>query len=321
MRTTSALLLMFAAVLASSACASSVSTMPGSLANHVSEANFDAVPQPAATILRRTDNVPKPRGWFDAKEATGALVYVAGGDEVAIFRQKDAKLVGEITDGVNGAYGLFADAKGGLYVANTSTITAYRPGTIHPWITYDDPDSPLYVVADHSGRVYAANRGGRVTEFPRNQTTPDVTIKTPGIEADGINVDNASNLYVAYRGRQGHGSIEKFAPNSTSGQILGMNVWAPQGLQIDGDGNIIVVETGNGTIDVYPPGKTQPSQVVGVEPFATQVVLGGNQRTIYYSNYADHDVYAGPYPMEGFGVRLVSGLKYSQGMALSHEER
>jgi hypothetical protein len=159
-----------------------------------------AVPKPSATLLRQATFGPKPRGWFDAKNATGALIYVAAGNEVGIFRQKDSEQVGAITDGVGGAYGLFADAAGGLYVANDSTITAYLPGEIHPWITYSDPASPLYVVTDHSGRVYAANRGGTIYEFPRQQTTPDVKIKTPGHEADGINFDDAGNLYVAYRG-------------------------------------------------------------------------------------------------------------------------
>ncbi|HEY3676762.1 MAG TPA: hypothetical protein VGK84_12320 [Candidatus Tumulicola sp.] len=188
-------------------------------------------------------------------------------------------------------------------------------------MTYTDTDSPMYVVADHSGRVYAANRGGTVTEYPRRQTTPDVRIKTPGVEADGINIDAASNVYVAYRGRQGHGSIEEFAPNSASGRILGMNVWAPQGLQIDRSGNIIVVESGSETVDIYPPGKTHPSQVLSVSCCPTQVVLGGNQRNIYYSTYTDHDVYISPYPAGTFRVKVASGLNYTQGMALSHEER
>jgi hypothetical protein len=321
MRTTLALLAMGAGVLASTACASTVSTPTGLSDSQSSLLSSSAVPQPSATMLRRPAFGLKPRGWLDAKRATGALIYVAGGNQVAIFREIDGKPVGAITDGVGGAYGLFADGKGGLYVANDSTITAYRPGAVHPWITYADTNSPLYVVTDHSGRVYAANRNGTVTEYPRQQTTPDIRIKTPGVEADGINVDHASNLYVAYRGRQGHGSIEEFAPNSTDGRILGMNVWAPQGLQIDRSGNIIVVETGNATIDIFPPGKTHPSQVVNTDPFTTQIVLGGNQRNIYYSNYADHNVYFSAYPPGGFREKVVTGLDYSQGMALSHEER
>lgn len=320
MRRTLALLAMGAGVLASTACASTVSTPIGSSDSQSSLLSSSVVPRPSPTLLERPSRGAKPRGWLDAKNATGALVYVAGGNQVAIFRERDAKPVGAITDGVGGAYGLFADAKGGLYVANTTTITAYRPGAIHPWITYTDTASPLYVVTDHSGRVYAANRNGTVTEYPRQQTTSDVTIKTPGHEADGINFDQASNLYVAYRGRAVD-SIEEFSPHSTNGRILGMHVSSPQGLQIDRSGNIIVVESGNGTVDVFPPGKNHPSQVVNTGCCATQIVLGGNQRNIYYSNYADHNVYISPYPPGDFRVKIESGLDYSQGMALSHEER
>jgi hypothetical protein len=320
MRTIPAFLVTVAAVLASPSCAPVTSSLASSSASQ-SSALRSEVPEPSATLLRRPTFGTKPRGWLDAKRATGALIYVAGGNQVAIFREIDGSAVGAITDGVDGAWGLFADAKGGLYVANTTTVTAYRPGAVHPWMVYTDTASPLYIVTDHSGRLYAANRNGTVTEYPRQQTTPDITIKTPGIEADGINVDDASNVYVAYRGRQGHGSIEEFAPNSTNGRVLGMHVWAPQGLQIDHSGNIIVVETGNGTVDIFPPGKKHPSQVLNTGVFTTQVVLGGNQRNIYYSNYADHNVYISPYPPGDFRLKVATGLDYSQGMALSHEER
>jgi hypothetical protein len=319
MRSIPAFLVIVVAALASTGCAPVASSLVDTSVGQASVLS-SGIPEPSSTLLRRPTFGIKPRGWLDVKSATGALVYVAGLNEVAIFRQKDSSPVGSITDGVGGAYGLFADAKGGLYVANTYTITAYRPGAIHPWITYTDNGSPLYVVTDHSGRVYAANRNGTVTEYPPQQTTPDVTIKTPGYEADGINFDQASNLYVAYRGG-GVDSIEEFAPHSTNGRILGMHVSSPQGLQIDRSGNIIVVESGNGTIDIYPPGKNHPSQVLNTGCCATQVVLGGNQRNIYYSNYADHNVYISPYPPVNFGVKIESGLDYSQGMALSHEER
>lgn len=320
MRTIPVFLVTVAAVLASAGCAPVVSSFASSSVGQSSELR-SGVPDPSPTVLRPLVFGSKPRGWLDAKRATGALIYVAGGNQVVIFREKDGSAVGSITDGVAGAYGLFADAKGGLYVANTNTITAYRPGTVHPWMTYNDTASPLYIVTDHSGRLYAANRNGTITEYPRRQTTPDTTIKTPGIEADGINVDDASNLYVAYRGRQGHGSVEEFAPNSTDGRVLGMHIWAPQGLQIDRSGNIIVVETGNGTVDIFPPGKKEPSQVVNTGVFTTQIVLGGNQRNIYYSNYADHNIYISPYPPGAFQLKVATGLDYSQGMALSHEER
>jgi hypothetical protein len=313
------LVTVMAVAAASSGCAPIASSLPSSSAGQSSRMS-SAVPEPAATVLRPAIAGVRPRGWLDAKRATGSLIYIAAGNEVAIYRESDGRSVGAITDGVAGAYGLFADAKGGLYVANTTTITAYRPGSIHPWITYADPASPLYVVADHSGRVYAANRGGSVTEYPRRQTTPDVTIKTPGHEADGINLDRASNLYVAYRGRSVD-SIEEFAPNSTEGRILGMHVSSPQGLQIDSAGNIIIVESGNATIDIFPPGKTNPSQVINVDSGATQVALGGNQRNVYYSTYTTHDVYISPYPPGAFRIKIGSGLGYTQGMALSHETR
>jgi hypothetical protein len=152
MRTIPMFLATVTAILASSGCAPVASSLTSSPAGQSSISRYD-IPEPSATVLRPAIVGVQPRGWLDAKRATGSLIYIAAGNEIAMYRESDGTPVGAITDGVAGAYGLFADAKGGLYVANTTTITAYLPGTIHPWITYADPASPLYVVADpRSGR-------------------------------------------------------------------------------------------------------------------------------------------------------------------------
>ena len=223
---------------------------------------------------------------------------------------------------INSAHGLFVDGQRDLYVANESTITAYRPGAEHPYIVYSDPDRPLYVILDHAGRLYVANQDGTVSEYPPHQTTPDVTFRIPGTQTAGINLDAANNLYVGYNDGLGNASIEKFAPNSQVGQVLGMKLDSPQSLILDRSGNILVVETGDTqAIAVFPPGTTSPSQVIHVDVGVTQIVLRESEKYIYMSNYANGDVYVSRYPQMQFQKKMAEKLMYVQGMALSNEER
>jgi DNA-binding beta-propeller fold protein YncE len=323
MRIKRALLALGVGMLASTACAP---TIPTSTSSGPQSSLFgsNTVPKPASTMLEHSDPGRKPRGWFSKHRVKGSLIYVAASDQVVIFpeRGNNPAPVGAITDQVSNAYGLFVDGRRDLYVANDSTITAYRPGSLHPWIVYFDNYRPLYVVLDHSGRLYAANQDGSVSEFAPRQPESDRRLLTPGTEADGINVDAADNLYVAYRGKSGNGSIEEFPPKSTKGHVLRMHLVQPQALQLDRSGNILVVETGTRqAIDVFPPGSRSPSQIVRVTLGITQIALRESEKYLYLSNFFNDNVYIGQYPPVQVRPKIETGLKYIEGVALSNEER
>jgi hypothetical protein len=322
MHKTLALFAIGAGVLASTACASTGSTSTSSSEAQSPPLISNAVPQPSSTLLERPSIGPKPRAWLDAGSDSGSLIYVAAGSQVRIFPETgfNPAQIGAITDHVNSAYGLFVDGDRNLYVANAETISAYHRGSLDSWIVYPDRAGPLYVVKDHAGRLYAANRNGSVTEYPPRQRRPDRTLHTPGVEADGINLDDADNLYVAYRDQTGMGSIEKFRPNSRRGRVLGMQLDQPQGLQLDHSGNILVVESGKGAVDIFPPGSTSPSQIVEAGLGVTQVVLREAGDDMYVSNWKTGNVYISHYPPGEFQPKIEtdSGM---QGIALSNEER
>jgi hypothetical protein len=323
MRSTIAFLATGAGVLALTACASTFSNSTGASQAQSSLLGSSAVPRPAATALDYPSRGAQPLGWLK-KGAPQSLIYVAAHGEVVLFPESGSNPapIGEITDHVGAAWGLFVDGRRNLYVANKKSITAYHPGTLHPFIIYDDPHRAMYVVLDHAGRLYAANHNGTVTEYPAHQTTPDRTLKTPGVEADGINLDAANNLYVAYRDQSGVGSIEEFAPNSTKGRILGMQLVGPQGLQLDRAGNILVVETNSKqVVDIFPPGTTTPSKVLSVANGVTQIVLREAEENMYISNFFNVSVYISHYPPGKFQPKIEAGLSRVQGMALSNEER
>jgi hypothetical protein len=323
MRTSLAYLATWAGLLALTGCASTFSTSTGASQAQSSLLASSAVPRPAATALEHPSRRAKPAGWL-RNGAPQSLIYVAAHDQVVLFPESGSNraAVGAITDHVGDAWGLFVDGRRDLYVANGKSITAYRPGTLHPYIIYPDPHRPMYVVSDHAGRLYAANHNGTVTEYPAHQTQPDRTLQTPGVEADGINLDAADNLYVAYRDRSGVGSIEEFAPNSRKGRILGMQLIAPQGLQLDRAGNILVVETNSKqVVDIFAPGSTSPSQVLSVANGVTQIVLREAEEHMYISNFFSVSVYISHYPPGEFQPKIDAGLSRVQGMALSNEER
>jgi hypothetical protein len=322
MRTKLAFLAMGVGLLASAGCGPTIATT-GVPATQPASLGSNAIPKPSPTILRQPDLGSKPHGWLDAGSHPGSLIYVAAGGQVLIFPESGfhRKQIGSITDGVSSAYGLYVDGSQNLYVANSSTISAYHPGSLSPYVVYKDSAGPMYIVKNHLGWLYAANHDGTVSEYLPGHTSPSRTLLTPGTEADGINVDDAGNVYVAYRDQTGMGSIKKFEANSRNGRILGMQLTQPQGLQLDHSGNILVVETGDKqVVDIFLPGSTSPSKVVQAADGVTQVVLREANENMYVSNFHNNSVYISPYPPGEFQRKLGAGAVRVQGMALSNEE-
>ncbi|MGA8534456.1 MAG: hypothetical protein WB615_10150 [Candidatus Tumulicola sp.] len=305
------------------------STLPGCAANEAAPPARATEARALATPLAGAPLRSKRHGWMSpAATMPQSLIYVADGNAVVVFPEAgfNPAPVGEITDGVTSAYGLYVDGRRNLYVANRTSspgIAVYPPGATAPSIVYPDSRGPLYPVTDRTGRVYAGNGDGTVVEFRSGHTTPDRLLHTPGIEVDGINLDAADNLYVAYRGSNGDGSIEKFPPNSTQGEVLGMTLVQPQGLELDSAGNILVVETGDKfVIDEFPPGSQTPSQQLHVAHGVTQIALRESERYIYVSNYEPGKInaYMGLYPLSGVHPKIEADLGTVQGIAASNEE-
>lgn len=242
------------------------------------------------------------------------VVYVAAG-EVYVYPESPANSApyGEIgsSQGVDGPWGL--QVGGGskgltLYVANwgTNSVTAYYNRVYKkPDATYSyGVNRPMYVVVDSHSNLYISNANtGAVVEFPIGNTTHSQTLQigtssAPGVEADGMDFDGSGNLYVAYRTQPSApgGSIEEFAPGSTTGTILGMSLNQPQGLIVDQNGNISVVETGGtNRIDYFPAGTTTPSLTIPIPETPGEMALTEYYSRVYLSAEGG-DVYVLPYP-------------------------
>jgi sugar lactone lactonase YvrE len=265
---------------------------------------------PMPFYSERTKNV----GAFSPRAGT-AYLYIADeyNSQIDIFpvKGRNQPQVGTITSGIAEPYGIWFDrGTQSLYVANqtNNTVTAYPYGSIKPSRTYSqDLDRPLYPIVDPHGRLYVSNaNNGTVVEYSAGSTKVHQVLQTPGIEADGMAFDHHGNLYVAYRTcPSGSGSIEKFAPGSNQGHVIGMTLSDPQGVVVDSSGNVVVDETGTANnrltrVDVFPPGSKTPSLILPMPQgnLPIELVMDCDENTLYVSGLYNV-VFGARYPLPG----------------------
>lgn len=217
------------------------------------------------------------------------LLYVSsvfsGGSAVSIFSQEGSsqKPIGEITKGIDDAFGLFVDKQRNLYAANFSngTVTVYPRGATSPSRTLRGAGVPIEVAVATDGTAYVVNdghalhpdSGGSVLEYRKGATKPSKTIVTfsHNFEPRAVALDASNNLYVAYNHKRGasfkpDGRVLEFARGSTHGKNLGIQVGKAGGVTIDRSGNLVLVQDGNywffpPTIDIFAPGHTKAQKI------------------------------------------------------------
>lgn len=268
----------------------------------------EATPLPFYTARTRSAGTFSPR-------AGAAYLYVAdeNNSKIDIFPLKGRiqPQVGTITAGIESPYGIWFDRRTkSLYVANqtNNTVTVYPYGSTQPSLTYtQDLDRPLYPIVDRHGHLFVSNaNNGTVVEYRAGSTRVHQVLETPGIEADGMAFDRHGNLYVGYRTcPSGSGSIEKFAPGSSQGHVIGMTLSDPQGVAVDSSGNVVVDETGTANsrlrrIDVFPPGSKTASLEVPLSQgnLPIELVIDCQENTLYVSGLFNV-VFGAKYPLPG----------------------
>ena len=259
------------------------------------------------------------------------VIYVAeqSASAVMIYPEAGGQPIGEITDGVNGPYGLYVDKSGTLYVANEDgdTVTAYPAGSTVPSMTWsEDLNNPHYPIVNASGDLFVSNQGnGTVVEYRPGSSSAYQVLQTQGTQADGMDFDQQGNLYVAFRTNdaRGKGGIEEFAPGTSQGEVLRMKLNEPQGLIVNNSGKIAVVETGKAhRVNVFlnstkeraflkipaPPGET-----------LTQLAIEGSE-TELFASALDGSIFTIAYPLQASEEwnMLLQAQPVVQGIALSN---
>lgn len=262
------------------------------------------VPQPKVTPLYILARRPARSGWLSPAAKRQPVIYVANGDQVLLYSEagRQTSPIGMITSGVDYAYGLYVDRSGTLYVSNwnNNTVTAYAAGSTMPSATYSqDLSRPLYPIVDRYGDLFVGNANRpTVVEYKPGSTAAYQVLNIDGVEADGLAFDQQGNLYVAYRNSaEGLGSIEEFAPGSTTGQSLGMVLNQPQGVIVDSNNNILAVETGaTRRVDVFAPGSQTPSGQLGIHATPTELAMKGKELHFFISSLGG-ELYGSSYPL------------------------
>lgn len=274
---------------------------------------------------------PSSGGPFATADVSNALLYVSdeGPNVVNIYSAAHPrKLIGQISDGINVPDGMDVDRARNLYVTNASgnTVQVYAPGGTSPIRTYTQGlSAPINVVIGKDGTLYVANNNSGATfvvEYPPGSMTPSLKISTHPGYGSGLAVDGRGRLYVSYHDSGGHGWVYRYPQGSTTGVNLNLATHTPAGLALDRSGDLIVADaTLPAAIQVFPPGATQPSQVVtdGVgNPFL--ISLDARETHLYVTDEYHTGVDVFTYPTVAFKFRL-TGLTVPAGVAVSPPSR
>jgi sugar lactone lactonase YvrE len=176
-----------------------------------------------------------------------------------------------IGSGLTNTFGVAVDASGNIYISDIGGTTSlndavvketlsngsYTQSTVTSGLSINSPNS---VAVDASGNVYIANTGnGNVL-----METPSGSSYMQNVIASGLNnpnavaVDGSGNVYVAVTngGTSTTGSIVILTPSgggayaqSTLSATNGpMGLSFPQGIAVDGSGNVYISDSGNSRV-------------------------------------------------------------------------
>ena len=214
-----------------------------------------------------------------------------------LLHAQTAYFAGAVTTlggGFSCPYGVAVDAIGNVYVADTgnSAVKKIPSGCSSSScvVTLGGGFSgPFTVAVDGSGNVYVADTGNiEVKEIPSGCTSSScVTTLGGGWDIPvGVAVDEKGNVYVS--NDSSNSPLREMPPGCTSTNYiihactitpLGGGFDAPDGLAVDGSGNVYVADSANNAVKEMPPGCSSSSCVATLgggfsEPFS--VALDGN---------------------------------------------
>ncbi|MBV9648458.1 MAG: hypothetical protein JO043_13405 [Candidatus Eremiobacteraeota bacterium] len=279
------------------------------------------------TYLQRTWTThqviqPSRQGWISPAASGKALLYVAnyqspGNVEIYDAIGRNQSPIGQITAGLDGPEGMAVDLHRRLYVTNTNnnTVTVYKPGQTTPFKTYSQGmDGPAGAVVGNDGTLYVADLySNNVVAFAHGSKVP-TTIYTGLNFPIGVTLDASNNLYVTNSGSQ---DIIEFLSGSTQGMNLGITLQIPSGIAIDMNGDLVIANQSPAGIYVYPPGKTNPSEVFGQEGDPNPIAFLKNEKLLFVGEPLTPAVNVYAYPSGKKVNTITNGVVFPAGVAVS----
>jgi hypothetical protein len=206
-----------------------------------------------------------------AKSPADLFVDNSDPEEVLILKNKSWTESGTITDGTTDPDGNWYD-KHGLYVAN------YNQGNIEQYnssgsltFTYSaGMTNPVTLTTDANGNVYEADfTGDAVNEYHQGSNSVVATCQLGGF-VEGVAVDKAGDVFVAYYTGAGDIVEYKGGLSGCSQTPLGATVNFPGGMILDKSDNLIICDQIGDAVDIVKPPYSSISGTLGSgysEPF------------------------------------------------------
>jgi hypothetical protein len=294
------------------------------------------------------------RSKHPASDVTGALpaltksqhlLYVANDSfagpnnpgSVAIYalRGHDAKLVGELTDGIDGPRNPCLSASGTLYVPNenNATISVYPFGATSPSeILTADTGTPTGCAVDADGNLWVADYvKAAVFEFLNGRNKLGSVIS--GITcADSVAFDPAGNMYVGFGILFCPGGIDVFRPGeSTPFETITRGLHGGRAIVSDiatgPDGTLYATDYAESGVLVYPPGKKRPSEKLTKRTYGAWALTVNALGDLYAANNSrvnhHNDYRVVEFPAKASSPRRIisnrerraDGVRYINGLA------
>jgi hypothetical protein len=240
----------------------------------------------------------------DARRSQQLLFVANLGAAVNYFsadiHEKNPPALGQITQGVTRATGLWVDRKGTLYLSNETwppSLAEYKRGSSVPSVIITNGlYTPGSVAVDASGNLYVADgqSGGVILVYPPGARLPSRTIHFPSQRGGpgGLAFDAHGNLITAFFDVEHQtGNVYSIAPGSSQPKNLNLVSVPGSAVGADKAGNIYVGGV-EGDIAVYAPGSTTPSRWINAvgEGFYSDFAETPDG-TIYWPNYDNGILY------------------------------
>ena len=234
------------------------------------------------------------RGWLSVAAKAGSHAIYSGSYDnstITIYPSKGTNPapIGTISTGLTNPERLFVDKNLKLYASSegsTTSIVVYDPGKTSPSLTITNGvNFPTGVTVGADGTVYSANTGnGTVTEYPKGKKSPSLTISMGNETPENLAVDGSNNLYIQYVGGTLGSGVIKVPPGQTSGTDLNLVIGSASALSVDKAGNVVIIDQGSSTLDVFPAGQTAPSKTIALGGFPFEMSMNMAEKQVYVSN-------------------------------------
>jgi hypothetical protein len=221
------------------------------------------------------------------------------------------KPVGTITTGLTCPRGDWIDAHGTLYVADScapgaGAVQEYPTGKTAPSFSYTGTlkgvspclGDTVNVTTNSTDHVFAADDNSNspcglylnVFEFPQSTNTPNAYCgpKHPYALAEGVAIDSMGDVFVSFNNvSSSAGYIDEYVGRlkGCPATQLGVGFLRVGGLQVDKHNNLVVADSGAGTVDIIAPPYSSITSAIPGFSTPTNVALNKKQTELFVANY------------------------------------